>query len=232
MWLPWVGLWASEGAQQQKWLSSLWEGLCAVTQVSPGRLHSHTAGAMSRHKPTSSKANILRRKLSSLVHSSNPAQTSTALSGGPLCSSVQVLSEICERVKCWFQNLSGLPTREWYFSIPLWQIFLMPAYGDISVMAPSDSYHNLIQTHIAFTIYFSLPFWLVTANSRLKFYLNESIFAQWKNITLCHLLNSSHYCVGSVAFLGQLPGTQFVKSFKGNTAIASAWKNFTEWSKL
>lgn len=90
----------------------------------------------------------------------------------------------------------------------------MLAYGNIWVMAPSDSYHNLIQTHIAFTFYFSLPFWLVTANSRLKFYLNESIFVQRKNITLCHFLNSSHYCVGSVASLGQVPGTQFVK-FQG-----------------
>jgi len=97
----------------------------------------------------------------------------------------------------------------------------MLAYGDIWVMAPSDSY-NLIQTHTAFTFFFSLPFWLVTANSRLKFYLNECIFAQRKNITLCHLLNSSHYCVGSAASLGQVPGTQFVKSFKGNITVASA----------
>lgn len=101
----------------------------------------------------------------------------------------------------------------------------MLAYGDIWVMAPSDSYHNLIQTHIAFAFYFSLPFWLVTSNSRLKFYLNESIFAQQKNITLCHLLNSSHYCVGSAASLGQVPGTQFVKSFKGNIIAASVWQN-------
>ena len=64
----------------------------------------------------------------------------------------------------------------------------MLAYGDIWVMAPSDSYHNLIQT-------------------------------------LCHLLNSSHYCVGSAASLGQVPGTQFVKSFKGNIIAASVWQN-------
>lgn len=118
--------------------------------------------------------------------------------------------------------MSVHPSRELYFSIPLWRILLMLAYGNIWVMAPSDSYHNLIQTHIAFAFYFSLPFWLVTANSRLKFYLNESIFAQRKNITLCHLLNSSHYRVGSVVSLGQVPGTQFVKSFKGNITAASA----------
>lgn len=44
------------------------------------------------------------------------------------------------------------------------------------VMVPSDTYHNFIQTHIAFTLYFPLPFWLLTASSRLKFYLNGSIW--------------------------------------------------------
>lgn len=52
------------------------------------------------------------------------------------------------------------------------------------VMMPSDTYHNFIQAHIAFTLYFPLPFWLLTASSRLKFYLKGSILTWGENIAL------------------------------------------------
>lgn len=93
------------------------------------------------------------------------------------------------------------------------------------VMVPSDTYHNFIQTHIAFTLYFPLPFWLLTASSRLKFYLNGSILTWGKNIAQCHLLNSIHYCRGRVLTQGQVPYIQSLGNFKGKTAApAEIWK--------
>ena len=93
-------------------------------------------------------------------------------------------------------------------------------------MVPSDTYHNFIQTHIAFTLYFPLPFWLLTASSRLKFYLNGSILTWGENTAQCYLLNSIHYCRGRVLTWGQAPCIQSMENFKGKTAAtAEMWKS-------
>lgn len=88
----------------------------------------------------------------------------------------------------------------------------------MQVMVPSDTYHNFIQTHIAFTLYFLLLFWLQIASSRLKFYLNGSILTWGENIAQCHFLNSIHYCRGRILTQGQIPFIHSMGSFKGKRA--------------
>lgn len=50
----------------------------------------------------------------------------------------------------------------------------MLAYGDIWVMAPSDSYHNLSQTHIALRFYF---FAILACNSQQQ----AEILPKWEH---------------------------------------------------
>lgn len=70
----------------------------------------------------------------------------------------------------------------------------------MQVMVPSDTYHNFIQTHIAFTLYFLLLFWLQTASSRLKFYLNGRILTWGENRTLLSAISLIVYITAEGGF--------------------------------